>query len=257
LPTVIVKRYSTKWQKKRRAKQRKLTKQREVIIQSIATLPRQSLAHQEQKELLEELELEMDQDTHTKAEGLAIRAGVCWREQGESSTKYFFRLLKERKEKTTMSSLIDARTGVESQETEDMKTIGREFYKSLYSPDPVAPFFFEQFTSKIPATQRVSYSAGQRLIRPFDATSLNNVVNSSAKNKAPGMDGLPYEIYPLLMEHLPTRDLFIRVLDEALQDGSFPETWTFTCMILLFKKGDTKLLKNWRPLSLINADAVK
>ena len=45
------------------------------------------------------------------------------------------------------------------------------------------------------------------------------------------------------------------VVNEALEQGVFPDTWHETIMILLFKKGDASNLANWRPLSLINSDA--
>ncbi|KAK3804752.1 MAG: hypothetical protein J3R72DRAFT_466264, partial [Linnemannia gamsii] len=79
----------------------------------MASQPRRSPAYQEQKESLEELELEMDQETRTIAEGLAIRAGIRWREQGDATTKYFFRQLTERRNKTAMRSLVDTATGEE------------------------------------------------------------------------------------------------------------------------------------------------
>ncbi|KAG2192922.1 hypothetical protein INT47_002761, partial [Mucor saturninus] len=61
---------------------------------------------------------------------------------------------------------------------------------------------------------------------------------------------------PILMDTLqnlvgPTP---LGILNDALI-GVFPPSWQQTRMVLLFKKGDPMILKNWRPLSLINSDA--
>jgi hypothetical protein len=48
--------------------------------------------------------------------------------------------------------------------------------------------------------------------------------------------------------------LLTEVREEALK-GNIPPSWKRTRMVLLFKKGDSTLLKNWIPLSQINTDA--
>lgn len=49
-------------------------------------------------------------------------------------------------------------------------------------------------------------------------------------------------------------ELMMEVMNDALQNGSFPPSWCKTVMILLYKKGEALRLANWRPLSLINMD---
>jgi hypothetical protein len=84
---------------------------------------------------------------------------------------------------------------------------------------------------------------------------MKELIKYSPRNNSPGLDGIPFELYQHVMaESEETESLFLQVLSEAWT-GSFPPSWQQTRMVLLFKKGDPQLLKNWRPLSLINTDA--
>jgi hypothetical protein len=65
------------------------------------------------------------------------------------------------------------------------------------------------------------------------------------------VDGIPYELLQLLLQHPFCIRLFTKVLNTALQHSKFPATWQQSIVILLPKKGDRSQLKNWRPNSLI------
>ncbi|KAK4509867.1 uncharacterized protein ATC70_007171 [Mucor velutinosus] len=87
------------------------------------------------------------------------------------------------------------------------------------------------------------------------ANSVLGLLDHTPKNRSPGLDGLPFEIYRYLCDKFPPVLLLLQqVLTDALR-GIFPDSWKQARMVLLFKKGDPELLKNWRPLSLINSDA--
>lgn len=78
----------------------------------------------------------------------------------------------------------------------------------------------------------------------------------SPRSSSPGPDGLPYELLTLLCQHPATGQIAVQVYNEALEHSIFPPFRLRTCMTLLLpKKGDPTLLQNWRPISLINADA--
>jgi hypothetical protein len=84
---------------------------------------------------------------------------------------------------------------------------------------------------------------------------LDSLIKHSAPGKSPGLDGIPFEMYQFLLEHFPKlKALLLNVMQQAL-DGKYPQSWQQTRVVLLYKKGDPQLLKNWRPLSLINCDA--
>lgn len=87
--------------------------------------------------------------------------------------------------------------------------------------------------------------------------SFDEIVEGSKRSPArssPGLDGLPYEIIRILITHPNTSNLAKTVYQEALQLGTFPQSWQQAVVVLLPKKGDLTDLSNWRPITLLNAD---
>ena len=70
--------------------------------------------------------------------------------------------------------------------------------------------------------------------------------------KSPGPDGLPAEFY-LYFWGLLGRDL-VEILNYGYDAGALSESQRRAILRLLFKREDPQLLKNWRPISLLNVD---
>jgi hypothetical protein len=83
---------------------------------------------------------------------------------------------------------------------------------------------------------------------------IQDAASTAPKNKGLGLDGLPFELYPILIQHGFTANLLTEVMKNALM-ARFPESWKQTRSILLYKKGNARNLANWRSPSLINSDA--
>lgn len=87
----------------------------------------------------------------------------------------------------------------------------------------------------------------------IDIEDIKRWLSLSPKQKSPGLDGLPFEVYSHILNHSKTANLLESVFNDALK-GIFPSSWLKTKLILLYKKGDASDLVNWRPLSMINCD---
>ena len=70
--------------------------------------------------------------------------------------------------------------------------------------------------------------------------------------KSPASDGLLSEFYTCFWNILCS-DL-VEALNESFQSGKFSESMRLAIISLIFKKGDRLLLKNWRPISLLNVN---
>ena len=71
-------------------------------------------------------------------------------------------------------------------------------------------------------------------------------------NKSPGSDGLPIEFYVTFWNDL--KDIVVDVLNVSYGKGQMSISQRRAIITLMFKKGDPDLLKNWRPVSLLNSD---
>ena len=77
-------------------------------------------------------------------------------------------------------------------------------------------------------------------------------VDKWSLNKSRGLDGLTAEFYktfwPVIGEFLTT------VFNEGFDNGSLSNTQTESVLTLIYKKGDSKQIKNYRPISITNID---
>ena len=72
------------------------------------------------------------------------------------------------------------------------------------------------------------------------------------KGKAPGPDALPAEFYQQF-EGLIIGPLF-QTIEESLAQGSLTEELREGVVLLLYKKGDPREIRNYRPITLLNVD---
>ena len=81
-----------------------------------------------------------------------------------------------------------------------------------------------------------------------------NVLKTFQKNKSPGNDGLTVEFYIAFWPLIGT--LLVDSLNYAFEYGELSNSQKQAIITLIEKKGkDKRLIKNWRPISLINMDA--
>ena len=79
-----------------------------------------------------------------------------------------------------------------------------------------------------------------------------NALTQMKPDKSPGSDGLPAEFYKFFGRHIG--DDLTEVLKFCFSKGSMTESMRLAILSLLHKKNDPCLLKNWRPISLLNVD---
>ena len=204
---------------------------------------------------LAQIEAEITEDQEKKAEGYAVRSGLKWLEKGERSSSYFFATLKDRLKRRTMEALFDPDTQTLATTSATMIPCAVTFYSNLFTPTPVYPQHIQHLLARLPPNQRLSDAQQLTMASPPTPAELDAILSKSPRGRSPGLDGLPFEVYDMLLAHAPTCLLFEQVLEEAVLLSRFPPSWKNTVMVLLFKKGEATLLENWRPLSLINVDA--
>ena len=187
-------------------------------------------------------------------QGAIIRSRVTWYELGEKKNKYFLNLENSNKTKSSVRKIF---TG-DGKLTNNPKKIMDElesFYADLYDgstcPSDSATSMFLDKARGFPALADDSRKIGEGKLGYSECFS---VLGTFPKNKTPGNDGLTIEFY-LAIWPLFGR-LLVDSLNYAFEFGELSNSQKQAIITLIEKKGkDKRMIRNWRPISLINVDA--
>ncbi|CAM4534079.1 unnamed protein product, partial [Caretta caretta] len=166
----------------------------------------------------------------------------------DRGSRFFYALEKTREAKKHVTCLL-AEDGAPLTDPVEMCGRARDFYTSLFSPDPTDPGSCRVCWEELPM---VSVGDRDRLELPLTLAEFSEALRRMPTNKSPGMDGLTVEFYRAFWD-IPGPDL-ATVWAESLQGGVLPLLCRRVVLALLPKKGDLRDLRNWRPVSLLSTD---
>ena len=198
--------------------------------------------------LVNDLERQIDDINTEKLRGVQIRSRAKWFENGERPTKYFFSLEKRKQPLNTITELTTQDGKITS--NIDILEATRKFYQDLYTEAPVdngkQEWFLHQLETSLSDIDK-NYCEGQ-----ITEKELKRAIENMNRNKAPGPDGIPIEFYQHFSDDIV--EPLIAVFNNNFEVGSMTESQRMAILRLLFKKNEKDRLKNWRPISLLNAD---
>ncbi|KAK0500302.1 hypothetical protein EDD18DRAFT_1068941 [Armillaria luteobubalina] len=196
--------------------------------------------------------------------------------EGEVISKYWSNINKPLKPRDTIQRLKKPgqRTdqGTETRYTTDsqeMANIGRDYHDQLQGLR--WPVSIAERTDRIKAAMEcIKSEVPPDLLRIFEdllsREDVQEALELSANNKAPGLNGIPYEVFKIinswyeesLKDGEPGFDIitvlqlvFNDIERHGLRPGSrFAKSW----MCPLYKKNDKTEISNYRPISLLNSD---
>ncbi|CAM2104850.1 unnamed protein product [Caretta caretta] len=182
------------------------------------------------------------------ARGAFVRSCIRLLREMDRGSHFFYALEKMRGAKKHVTCLL-AEDGTPLTDPEEMCGRARDFYTSLFSPDPTDPGACGVLWEELPT---VSVGDQDRLELPLTLAEFSEALHRMPTNKSPGMDGLTMEFYRAFWDILGP-DL-VTVWAESLQSGVLPLSCRRAVLALLPKKGDLCDLRNWRPVSLLSTD---
>ena len=200
---------------------------------------------------IEQVRKEIRDIEEEKIKGSIIRSKIRWIEEGEKSSKFFFNLEKQNYIKKQVRKLT-LNNGIT---VTDQQTIGKEmesFYSKLYKSElnynKLDNTFFT--SEKIPTISNIERDI---IDAPITIEECKITLNTFKKNKSPGNDGLTYEFYDKFWNIIS--NILIKSYHAAFEKGELTVSQRQAIITLLEKPGkDRQLLKNWRPISLLNLD---
>jgi len=100
---------------------------------------------------------------------------------------------------------------------------------------------------------KVNKECNENLIKQITEEELWNVIKTSPRGKSPGSDGFTTEFYVAFWSDI--KHYMLDAFNEALSEGELSISQK-RGVITLIPKGnkDIRLLKNWRPITLLNTD---
>lgn len=183
------------------------------------------------------------------ARGTQVRSRVRWAEEGETSSRYFFRLEKKHGTENWIPAMKNSDGSIASS-IFDICDSWVSFYSSLFTACNTDLTVQSALLDHLPS-----------MLLPQQADSCDGYISSGeaytalsgmAKSKSPGSDGFPAEFYLAFWDVLGA-DL-VEVLNASLDSGCLPLSQRGALISLIFKKGNRLEHKNWRPISLLNVD---
>ena len=208
----------------------------------------------------------------TKSREEAGIASAVWEDFGESSNGYFYGLGKERRADTTILGLA---AGVPQAVGEGVASLDLSVMEDVRGARAVLAGYFDgDGEGGMFAVRQTDAEAQQRLLASLDmklsasdvevcegcsvgvsVSELEAALATCASGKQPGCDGLPYEFYRVFWTEVGS--VLCDALNESFagEDGVLPGSMREGRIVLVYKgKGSRELIKNYRPLTLLNAD---
>ena len=220
----------------------------------IKTLETAHAASQEESLLIELRKLRMDLNKiiNQKIQFQLQRLRLDNWEHGNKSSKLLANLLKQNKEKCTISS-IKTSNGTISQDPQEINNTFREFYQTLYSSQKnPSDLDIDTFLNTI-NLPKLTEEQIQSLEAPILIEELHKALQHMSDGKAPGPDGYPVEFYkefwPLISPTL------FKMIVNIKESRTLPPCMNCANISLLLKpEKDPTLPSSYRPISLINVD---
>ena len=233
-----------------RERWRQLSREKISAINHLSFLKRRLAAGcVEVKPEIRDLEIFLKQLFDQQLEGSKIRSRAKWLEEGEIPSKFFLRLENERHAKSFISSVFNS-SGTEVFSLPEMMAAHEAFYSDLFSREMLdltsQRDLFSYVKSRLSESEQASCEGPLTLAEALEALQRSN------RNKSPGADGLTVEFYSQFWDKLG--EPLVSVFNQGLARGELPESMKASVTRLVYKKDDKRLLKNWRPISLLNID---
>ena len=191
---------------------------------------------------------ELEGIVREKTQAAVIRCRANWAEYGEKPTRYFLNLEKRNAMKRSISKIKTCADITISESSEILKEL-EKFYSKLYTSGGTIDYSFLE-TIEIPC---ISEQSKQELDTCITIEELGKAVKMIENNKSPGVDGIPIEFYKCFWARI--KEFMLSLYEEIIQDGEFHLTARRSITVLIEKIGkDPLLIKNWRPISLLNLD---
>ena len=145
-----------------------------------------------------------------------------------------------------------ARNGSVTSQASKIAAAITPYYKALFARKQNDPQAEEECLKTLRSGNRVLPPTAEACGKKITTDELEDHMNTLPDGKSPGPDGLPYKFYKTFSAVLAP--ILEQVFNESHSSGLLPPGCSDGYISLLYKKKDRQDPRNYRPLTLLNAD---
>lgn len=182
--------------------------------------------------------------------GSLVRAKAKWVEEGEKPSKYFCNLENRNFVSKRMTSLIN-NEGREITQQSEIKTEVNNFYKNLYTSKEHLIEDVNLEEKLCESTPKLSEDQAFSIEGLISFSEALSTLKKMQNNKSPGSTGFTTEFFKFFWNDIG--HFVVNSINHSFKTGEFSNTQK-EGIITCIPKGNKskKLIKNWRPISLLN-----
>ncbi|CAI5473992.1 unnamed protein product [Closterium sp. Yama58-4] len=196
------------------------------------------------REALAAKELQLKAYQEARRERLHLQAGLSEEMTGEIASKHLSAKVRARKARTQIKELKDGGTTVTG--VQHILGAASDFFNKIFGKDRRTDFSDWIFNP----SRRLRKEAEAMLMADWTEQEVKEAFTAMARNKSPGGDGLPKELFECHWDLLGGS--FMALVRDFEKSASLPVELKEAVTILLHKKGDRDQLNNYRPITLLN-----
>ena len=179
--------------------------------------------------------------------GAYIRSRAEWLEFGEKPSRFFSNLENRNRVNKNISEIVTEQKTITKQ-SEILEEV-KNFYDQLYKQNDQPRELIDNTHNPIPTI--LTESEKEKLDLPITKSEIDDSLLQLKNNKTPGLDGYSAEFFKKFWAQLGNS--FLACINECFQNNCLTQSQTQGLITCLPKSGKARnLLKNWRPISLLN-----
>ena len=200
--------------------------------------------------IFENLKAELKEHENRICKGAILRSKANWAVDADCNSKYFLNLEKHRQENNSIKELLCNDDKIVT-DTDSILDEQYKFYSNLYSCVEIDQNKMHElldFNDKKVDEDDIEICDGE-----VCEEEIRKAIWEMANNKSPGSDGLTVEFYRHFYTFL--QEILMKIFSTVHEKKILSRSMRSGILSLIYKKkGDRRLLKNYRPISLLQVD---
>jgi hypothetical protein len=196
---------------------------------------------------MQDLQQQLQTLTSYRMEGERIRAKIFEIEKAEKPTKFFYARAKMKQAKTYIKHLQSSNGSLATGKA--MLEVASRYYQRLFNHKQTTSSSQHHIWSFLSAKLPLSWKT--KLEQPLSIKELQEATNKLSKNKSPGLNGIPIELFQQLPSLLQA---LLLVWNDSTKNNYTIKSFQIGVISLIHKKNDPAEITNYRPITLLNSD---